>query len=42
MIDKIEINRENGKIKTKQKERLSTKERIIKIREEIMNNRKNK
>ncbi|CAD8143233.1 unnamed protein product [Paramecium pentaurelia] len=42
MIDKIEINRENGKSKSKQKERLSTQERIIKIREEILNSRKNK
>ncbi|CAD8049458.1 unnamed protein product [Paramecium sonneborni] len=42
MIDKIEINRENGKSKNKQKERLSTQERIIKIREEILNSRKNK
>ncbi|CAD8212355.1 unnamed protein product [Paramecium octaurelia] len=42
MIDKIEINRENGKSKSKQKERLSTQERIIKIREEILNSRKNR
>ncbi|CAD8133895.1 unnamed protein product [Paramecium octaurelia] len=41
MIDKIEINRENGKSKSKQKERLSTQERIIKIREDILNSRKN-
>ncbi|CAK71000.1 unnamed protein product (macronuclear) [Paramecium tetraurelia] len=41
MIDKIEINRENGKSKSKQKERMSTQERIIKIREEILNRRKN-